>query len=137
MEDSWFLSTPVSLNANTTALEMKETKTQRIIYSHWWNGKNWNSTNGKTSISTKYRNEKLICSTSKHSRWKVVDKEAKNYKEKETQHRHQTPVYSKQKHQPNLVIYHFPERITPFGNKEQYHEIVNIVTLFKTVRKRL
>ena len=39
MEDSWFLSTPVSLNANTTALEMKETKTQRIIYSHWWNGK--------------------------------------------------------------------------------------------------
>ena len=34
MENDWFLSTPMSLNANTTALEMKETKTQRIIYSH-------------------------------------------------------------------------------------------------------
>ena len=32
----------------------------------------------------------------------VLDKEAKNYKEKETlQNRHQTPVYNKQNHRPN------------------------------------
>ena len=40
----------------------------------------------------------------------LLDKEAKNYKEKETlQHRHQTPVYSKQNHRPNPVISHFPD----------------------------
>ena len=40
----------------------------------------------------------------------MLDKEAKNYKEKEPlQHRHQTPVYSKQNHRPNPVINHFPE----------------------------
>ena len=40
----------------------------------------------------------------------MLDKEAKNYKEKETlQHRHQTPVYRKQNHRPNPVINHFPE----------------------------
>ena len=32
MEDSWFLSTPMSLNANTPTLETKETKTQRTLY---------------------------------------------------------------------------------------------------------
>ena len=32
----------------------------------------------------------------------VLDKEVKNYKEKETlQNRHQTPVYNKQNHRPN------------------------------------
>ena len=61
----------------------------------------------------------------------VLDKEGKNYKEKETlQHRHQTPVYSKQNHQPNQVT------ITNFGNKEQYQETVNIVTQCETARKR-
>ena len=36
----------------------------------------------------------------------VLDKEAKNYKEKETlQHRHQTPVYSKQNRRPNVTGY--------------------------------
>ena len=45
----------------------------------------------------------------------VLDKKAKNYKEKETlQHRHQTPVYSKQNHQRNPVINHFPESDNPF-----------------------
>ena len=40
----------------------------------------------------------------------VLDKEAKNYREKETlQCRHQTPVYRKQNHQPNPIINHFPE----------------------------
>ena len=41
---------------------------------------------------------------------KVLDKEAKNYKEKKIlQHCHQTPVYRKQNHRPNPVINHFPE----------------------------
>ena len=54
----------------------------------------------------------------------VLDKETKNYKEKEIlQYRHQISVYSKQNHLPNLVINHFPE-----NDKEQYQEIVNIVT---------
>ena len=45
----------------------------------------------------------------------VLDKEAKNYKEKETlQHRHQTPVYNKQNHRPNPVINHFPENDISF-----------------------
>ena len=45
----------------------------------------------------------------------MLDKKAKNYKEKETlQHRHQTPVYSKQNHQRNPVINHFPESGNPF-----------------------
>ena len=52
----------------------------------------------------------------------VLDKEAKNYKEKDTsQHCHQTPVYRKQNHQPNLIF---------FGNKEEYQRIVNIVTVW-------
>ena len=50
----------------------------------------------------------------------VLDKEAKNYKEKETlQRRHRTPVYSKQNHRPNPVINHFSENDYPFGNKDQ------------------
>ena len=32
MEDSWLLSTPMRLNANTPTLETKETKTQRELY---------------------------------------------------------------------------------------------------------
>ena len=32
MEDSWLLSTPIPLNANTPTLETKETKTQRELY---------------------------------------------------------------------------------------------------------
>ena len=32
MEDSWFLSTPMSLNANTPTLGMKYTKTQRELF---------------------------------------------------------------------------------------------------------
>ena len=45
----------------------------------------------------------------------VIDKEAKNYKEKDTlQHRHQTLVYRKQNHRPNPVINHFPENENPF-----------------------
>ena len=55
----------------------------------------------------------------------MLDKEATNYKEKETlQHRHQTPVN------------HFQKTITPFGNKEQYQKILNIVTQCETARKR-
>ena len=45
----------------------------------------------------------------------VLDKETKNYKEKETlQYRHLTPVYRKQNHRPNPVINHFPETDNPF-----------------------
>ena len=37
---TWFLSTPMSLNANTSALEMKKNeKSERSIYSHWQNNK--------------------------------------------------------------------------------------------------
>ena len=44
----------------------------------------------------------------------MLDKEAKNYKEKEILlHRHQTPVYRKQNHRPNPVIKHFPENDNP------------------------
>ena len=44
----------------------------------------------------------------------VLDKEAKNYKEKETlQHRHQTPVYRKQ-NKPYPVINYFSENDNPF-----------------------
>ena len=32
MEDSWPLSTPMSLNANTPTFETKETKTQRELF---------------------------------------------------------------------------------------------------------
>ena len=32
MEDSWLLSTPMSLNANTPTLETKEPKTQRELF---------------------------------------------------------------------------------------------------------
>ena len=41
MDDSWLLLTVMfmSLNANTPTMETKETKTQRGLYSHWWNGK--------------------------------------------------------------------------------------------------
>ena len=45
----------------------------------------------------------------------VLDKEARNYKEKESlQHPHQTPVYRKQNHRPNPAINHFPENSNPF-----------------------
>ena len=45
----------------------------------------------------------------------ALDKEAKNYKEKETlQHRHQTPVYRKQNDRSNPVINHFLENDNPF-----------------------
>ena len=45
----------------------------------------------------------------------VLDKEAKNYTEKESlQHHHQTQVYRKQNHQPNTVINHYPENDNPF-----------------------
>ena len=45
----------------------------------------------------------------------VLNREAKNYKEKETlQYRHQTPVYSKQNHRSNPVINHFPENKNHF-----------------------
>ena len=45
----------------------------------------------------------------------VLDKEAKNYKEKESlQHCHQTPIYRKQNHRPNPVINHYPENDNPF-----------------------
>ena len=44
----------------------------------------------------------------------VLDNEAKNYIQKETlQHRHQTPVYSKQNHRLKLLINHFPENDNP------------------------
>ena len=70
-----------------------------------------------------------------NTRDEVLDKEAKNYKEKEILiHRHQTPVYRKQNHRPNPVINHFPEN--DYLYKEQIQEIVNIVTQCKTVRKR-
>ena len=70
-----------------------------------------------------------------NTRDEVLDKEAKNYKEKEILiHRHQTPVYRKQNHRPNPVINNFPENDYPY--KEQIQEIVNIVTQCKTVRKR-
>ena len=32
MEDSWLLSTPMTLNPNTPILETKETKTQRELH---------------------------------------------------------------------------------------------------------
>ena len=39
-----------------------------------------------------------------------LDKEVKNYKEKETLHHpHQTPAYSKKNHRSNPFINHFPE----------------------------
>ena len=45
----------------------------------------------------------------------LLDKEAKNYKEKEPlQHCHQTPVYSKQNHWPSPIIKHIPENNNPF-----------------------
>ena len=49
-----------------------------------------------------------------NTRDEVLDKETKNYKEKEILlHRHQTPVYSKQNHRPNPTINHFPENDNP------------------------
>ena len=45
----------------------------------------------------------------------VLNKEAKNYKEKERlRHRPQTPVYNKQNHRPNHVINHFSENDNSF-----------------------
>ena len=53
----------------------------------------------------------------------VLDKGAKNYKEKDTsQHRHQTPVYRKQNHQPNLIINHFSENDYPFWQQRRLPE---------------
>ena len=44
----------------------------------------------------------------------VLDKKAKNYKEKDAlQHRHKTPVFSKQNHRPNPIINHFPKNDNP------------------------
>ena len=66
----------------------------------------------------------------------VLDNEAKNYIQKETlQHRHQTPVYSKQNYRLKLLINHFPENDNPFGNKEQFQKMVNIATQCETTRK--
>ena len=45
----------------------------------------------------------------------MLDKDAKNCKEKETlKHRHQTPVHRKQNHQPTPIINHFPEKENRF-----------------------
>ena len=45
----------------------------------------------------------------------MLHKGVKNYNEKETlQHRHQTPVYSKNNHRPNPVVNHFLENDNPF-----------------------
>ena len=45
----------------------------------------------------------------------MLDKEANNYKEKETlQQRHQTPVYSKQNHRRKPAIKYFPENDNSF-----------------------
>ena len=52
------------------------------------------------------------------------------------QHRHQTPVYSKQNHRTNPVINHFPENYNPFTNKKQYLEKGNLVTQCEIGRKR-
>ena len=68
----------------------------------------------------------------------MLDKEAKNYKEKEIlQHRHQTPVYSKQNHRPNPVINHFPENDNSFwqqrtvpGNSKYSDAVRNIKKTF-------
>ena len=51
-----------------------------------------------------------------NTRDEVLDKEVKNYNEKEIllHHHHQTPVYRKQNHQPNPVTNHFPENDNPF-----------------------
>ena len=59
----------------------------------------------------------------------MLDKEAKNYKEKKTlQHHHQMPVYSKQNHRPNPVINNFPENGNPFCQQKNYQELVHIAT---------
>ena len=53
----------------------------------------------------------------------VLDNEAKNYIQKETlQHRHQTPVYSKQNHRLKLLINHFPENDNPFWQQRTVSE---------------
>ena len=69
---------------------------------------------------------------------KVLDKEAKNYKEKKIlQHCHQTPVYRKQNHRPNPVINHFPENDNPFwqqrtvpGNSKYSETVRNVKKTF-------
>ena len=64
----------------------------------------------------------------------MLDKEAKNCKEKETlKYRHQTPVYRKQNYRRNPI---FLKTTIVFGEKEQYQAIVNIVTQSETARKR-
>ena len=53
----------------------------------------------------------------------MLDREAKNYKEKEIlQHRHQTPVYNNQNYRPNLVINHFPAKYNPFWQQRTVSE---------------
>ena len=53
----------------------------------------------------------------------MLDKEAKNYKEKETlQHRHHTPAYRKQNHRRNPVINHFPENDNTFRQQRTVPE---------------
>ena len=53
----------------------------------------------------------------------MLDNEAKNYIQKETlQHRHQTPVYSKQNHRLKLLINHFPENDNPFWQQRTVSE---------------
>ena len=45
----------------------------------------------------------------------VLDKEAKNYQEKEKlQHSHQITVYKKHDHQPNHIMNNFPENDNHF-----------------------
>ena len=58
---------------------------------------NRNLKNAKTSISTNIPLQtKNRFDSLQNTQDEVLDKEAKNYREKETlQHRHQTPVYSK------------------------------------------
>ena len=80
---------------------------------------NRNPTNAKVSTSSRYtiRHEKQICSTS-NTQDEVLDKEAKNYKEKKTlQYPHQTPVYRKQNHLLNPIINHLPENRNPLRQK--------------------
>ena len=58
----------------------------------------------------------------------MLDKEAKNHKEKESlQHLDQPPACSKQNHRTEPVINNFQENDNPFGNRKQYQEIVIIM----------
>ena len=85
---------------------------------------NRNETNATTSMSSKYtiRHEKQFAPL-QNTQDEVLGKEVKNYKEKDTsQHRHQTPVYRKQNHRPNLIINHFSENDYPFWQQRRVPE---------------